>query len=149
MRSIAATMGADNQSLDAIYVRSANAGWREWRVAWGQRTGLQQRWAALFREFDVVLCPPMPTVAFPHDAAPVGERRIDIDGKPEPYTSNIVWAALATGPGLPATVAPIERAPGGLPIGVQVIGPYLEDLTPLRFAERLEHAFGGFMPPVF
>ena len=37
MRSIAATMGPDDQSLDAIYVRSANVGWREW-VDGGRRS---------------------------------------------------------------------------------------------------------------
>lgn len=35
----------------------------------------------------------------------------------------------------------------GLPIGLQAIGPYLEDRTPIRFAELVEEAFGGFVPP--
>jgi Asp-tRNA(Asn)/Glu-tRNA(Gln) amidotransferase A subunit family amidase len=29
------------------------------------------------------------------------------------------------------------------PIGVQIIGPYLEDRTPIAFAELLEREFGG------
>ena len=33
------------------------------------------------------------------------------------------------------------------PIGVQIIGPYLEDRTPIAFAELLEREFGGFVPP--
>ena len=36
----------------------------------------------------------------------------------------------------------------GLPIGVQIIGPHLEDSTPIQFAQLLERAFGGFVPPV-
>ncbi len=149
MRSIAAAMGPDNQSLDAIYVRSANVGWREWRMADARRTVLERQWAALFKEWDVVLCPPMPTVAFTHDHAEVSARRLDVDGQAQPYTNHIIWAGLATAAGLPATVAPIERTPTGLPIGVQIIGPYLEDPTPIRFAQLLEQAFGGFVPPVF
>jgi Asp-tRNA(Asn)/Glu-tRNA(Gln) amidotransferase A subunit family amidase len=35
----------------------------------------------------------------------------------------------------------------GLPIGVQIIGPYLEDRTTITFAELLELEFGGFTPP--
>ena len=77
----------------------------------------------------------MPTVAFKHDHAEVSARRLDVDGQSQPYTNNIIWAGLATGAGLPATVAPIGRTENGLPIGVQIIGPYLEDSTPIQFAQ--------------
>jgi amidase len=147
MRSRAATLGPDDQSLDAIYVRSANMGWREWDAANNARTRLQHQWALLFKEWDVVLCPPMPTPAFKHDRADPGARRLDVDGRAVPYDNNFVWAAPATAAGLPATVAPIGRTDSGLPIGVQIIGPYLEDLTPIRFAQLLEQAYGSFVPP--
>jgi amidase len=102
----------------------------------------------LFKQWDVVLCPPMPTAAFKHDQAEMSARRLDVDGQSQPYTNNVIWAGLATGAGLPATVAPIGRTETGLPIGVQIIGPYLEDSTPIQFAQLLEQAFGGFVPPV-
>jgi Amidase len=70
------------------------------------------------------------------------------DGQSQPYINNIIWAGPANGAGLPATVAPIGRTESGLPIGVQIIGPYLEDSTPIQFAQLLEQAFGGFVPPV-
>jgi len=34
-----------------------------------------------------------------------------------------------------------------LPIGVQIIGPYLEDRTTMNFAQLMEREFGGFVPP--
>jgi amidase len=148
MRSLAAALKPDDQSLDAIYLRSANAGWREWEAANTVRTRLQHQWAMLFKEWDVVLCPVMPTPAFKHDHSDANSRRFEVDGKVEPYNINFVWAAPATGAGLPATVAPIGRTDTGLPIGVQIIGPHLEDLTPIQFAQLLEQAFGGFVPPV-
>ena len=90
----------------------------------------------------------MPTPAYPHDhSSPDYARRIDIDGKDYPYFDQLVWPELATTSGLPATVAPIERSETGLPIGVQIIGPYLEDRTTLAFAELIEREFGGFTPP--
>lgn len=49
--------------------------------------------------------------------------------------------------GLPATIVPIERTPTGLPIGVRIIGPYLEDRTTIALAALIEREFGGFVPP--
>jgi Asp-tRNA(Asn)/Glu-tRNA(Gln) amidotransferase A subunit family amidase len=86
--------------------------------------------------------------AVPHDHTEMSARRLDVDGRSQPYTNNNIWAAPATGAGLPATMAPIGRTETGLPIGVQIIGPYLEDSTPIQFAQLLEQAFGGFVPPV-
>ncbi len=64
-----------------------------------------------------------------------------------PYDNQVVWAAVATSTGLPATVAPIGHGESGLPIGVQIIGGYLEDRTTIAFAGLIERAFGGFTPP--
>jgi amidase len=41
----------------------------------------------------------------------------------------------------------VELSPEGLPIGLQAIGPYLEDLTPIRFAAAVAREWGGFVPP--
>lgn len=35
----------------------------------------------------------------------------------------------------------------GLPIGLQAIGPYLEDRTPIRFVALVAQEFGGFRRP--
>jgi amidase len=55
--------------------------------------------------------------------------------------------APAALPGLPAVAAPIGRTPGGLPVGVQIIGPLFEDDTALTFAELLGAVIGGYEPP--
>lgn len=111
------------------------------------RAGLRQRWQDLFQEVDVVLCPAMPTPAFPHDHSPQQARQLDVDGKQVIYNDQIVWASVATLFGLPATVAPIDHSETGLPIGVQIIGGYLEDHTTTAFAELIEREYGGFVPP--
>ena len=36
---------------------------------------------------------------------------------------------------------------GGVAIGVQIVGPCLEDRTTLAFAELIERQFGGLAPP--
>jgi amidase len=55
--------------------------------------------------------------------------------------------APATAPGLPATAIPVTMSTEGLPIGIQIIGPYLEDRTTLMLAELIERELGGFHPP--
>ena len=50
-------------------------------------------------------------------------------------------------PGLPSTAIPTGFSPDGLPVGVQIVGPWLEDRTPLKLAELIEREFGGFKPP--
>jgi len=119
----------------------------DWIRASRTRTGLRARWLALFRDVDVVLCPPMPTVAFPHDHSPQFARSLDVDGTKIPYYDQSVWAGIATLNGLPATTAPIAHSDDGLPIGVQIIGGFLEDYTTIAFAGLVEREFGGFVPP--
>ena len=70
-----------------------------------------------------------------------------IDGARHPYSSQFLWAGVATAPGLPAAAAPIGLSPEGLPIGVQIIGPRLHDRTPLKLASLIEREFGGFAAP--
>ncbi|MGD2200938.1 MAG: amidase family protein, partial [Candidatus Bathyarchaeota archaeon] len=57
------------------------------------------------------------------------------------------WVSFATLSGLPATVAPIGRTPTGLPVGIQIIGPYMEDATPIDIAMKTVDLFGGFEAP--
>jgi amidase len=64
-----------------------------------------------------------------------------------PYNDQSVWAGPAILTGLPATTIPIGRTDTGLPIGVQIIGNYLEDRTTITFAGLIEREFGGFTSP--
>jgi amidase len=139
----------DDSSLGATYARSSVLSYRDWVLADRIREGHKQRWRALFREWDVVVCPVMPTPAFPHDHSAPESRRIQIDGHDCSYEDQLVWHGAATLPGLPATAMPIGLSGTGLPIGVQVIGPYLEDRTTIGFAKWVEQGFGGFVAPPF
>ncbi|MFE5852641.1 amidase [Streptomyces sp. NPDC056500] len=148
LRARAAALSADDQSLDATRLRGMVLSHRDWIETNNHRERHRHGWRQLFAEFDAVVCPITPTPAFPHDHNPnVLERRIDIDGVGYPYFDQLVWAGLATMPGLPATAVPAGRSPEGLPVGVQLIGPMFEDRTPLRLAELLEQKIGGFQPP--
>ena len=61
--------------------------------------------------------------------------------------NQLKWAGLVGVAFLPATVVPVGTNEKGLPIGVQVVGPFLEDLTTLDVARRIESNSGGFKRP--
>jgi amidase len=144
----AAQLTADNKSLAAERLRGMTQSHRDWVLDDGARGRLRAQWRELFKTFDAVICPIMPTPAYPHDHSPQQEaRRIKIDGKDYAYSDQLAWPGIATLPGLPATAIPLGLSPEGLPVGVQIVGPWLEDRTPLKLAELIEREFGGFLPP--
>jgi amidase len=121
---------------------------RDWIEADRTRFALAAQWRRLFQSWDVVLCPAAPTVAFHHDARPFEQRLLRIDDKPVPYAMLPIWTGFPTPTGQPVTTMPIGRDPAGMPIGMQIIGPRLEDRTPLAFAALVEGLMGGFAPPI-
>jgi amidase len=143
----ASALSPDNLSIDAAWLRGITMSHAAWAKTSRTRARLRARWQALFREVDIILCPPMPSPAFPHDHSPVATRQLTIDGRKVPYDDQVAWSAIATVVGLPASVAPIGHSESGLPIGVQIIGGYLEDHTTIAFAGLIEREFGGFTPP--
>ncbi|RDI34625.1 amidase [Lentzea flaviverrucosa] len=148
LRTRVAGLSAHDQSLDSVRLRAMVCSHHDRVEANTRREVHRHGWRQLFAEFDAVVCPITPTPAFPHDHSPDPmERRIDVDGVEHPYFDQLVWAGLATMPGLPATAVPAGRSPEGLPVGVQLIGPMFEDRTPLRLAELLEQVVGGFQAP--
>ncbi len=116
-------------------------------------TEIRQRqraaWADFFGRYDAVLAPVMPTAAFPHDTdRPIAERLLDVDGVAVPYFIAAAWCCAIGSALLPVVTLPAGPGQAGLPIGVQVIGPFLSDLRLLRIAEVLDAAAGrGFTAP--
>ena len=143
-RRAAALAGDD---IGAIGKRSLAASHRDWMQAHFVRNAIAHRWREVFKEWDVVLCPVMPCAAFRHDHRPMDERTVTVNGATLAYDLLPLWSSLATLTGQPATAMPIGLDAAGLPVGMQIIGPYLEDRTTLAFAALAEQAFGGFVAP--
>jgi amidase len=101
-----------------------------------------------FAQTDVLLTPVSASAAPPHlqQGTPY-QRQITVNGQARPYAEQFVWIALATVAGLPATSAPAGRTAEGLPVGVQIIGGPLQDLSTIDFARQLATVHGGYTPP--
>jgi Asp-tRNA(Asn)/Glu-tRNA(Gln) amidotransferase A subunit family amidase len=93
----------------------------------------------LFDEVDVIVTP-----ATPYVAPPIGQDMIEVDGETIPVRPNLgIYTQPISAIGLPAMAVPIADpasvgAPGGLPIGVQLVAaPWREDVL-FRVAAELE-----------
>ena len=81
-------------------------------------------------------------------AAPESIRKtLDVNGTPVLEKLGLFYPSVATLAGQPATAFPVGLTRGGLPIGFQAIGPYLEDRTSIRFAALVARALGGVSRP--
>lgn len=110
----------------------------EWIRLMGQRAAFRSQCLALMERFDAVLSPTFGVTAFEHEDEPDWTRRtLDIDGLATPYHAQGAWASLASLAGLPATQVPVRQSTQGMPMGVQLIGGWLNDLGTIEMARHL------------
>ncbi|MGA1676379.1 MAG: amidase [Pseudomonadales bacterium] len=144
----AATLDPADRSVEAINLRSTVQHHRDWIRHNNAREALRMAWRAFFGEWDILICPQMPTTAFPHDQrVPMTARTIRIDNADHPYFQQIYWAGLTTVSYLPSTVFPTGPSREGLPIGLQAVTAEFADHTSIDFARLLANEIGGFVPP--
>jgi amidase len=121
---------------------------RAWLSSNERRLQLRRKWFEFFRDWDALLLPVCPLPAIEHDhSRPMTHRTITVNGESRDYQSQMHWAGLVGVAYLPVTVVPVGRTSAGLPVGIQIVGPYLEDRTTLDIARRLVEIHGGFEPP--
>jgi amidase len=119
----------------------------------GKREAYRSAYRAFFRDWDVLLAPAINVLAYRHidRAWPEDDSDLsltfDVNGKRVPYLDGLVYPAVSTVAGQPSTAFPAGQSREGLPIGLQAIGPYLEDRTTIQFAALLEQEMGGFVKP--
>jgi amidase len=141
------TVPGDDPML--IAGRALASRYRSWARANAERQRQRAAWAAMFQRYDVVLAPVMPTAAFPHDTdRPITDRVLDVDGTAVPHLIAMAWCGAVGSVLLPVVTLPIGLTEARLPVGIQVIGPFLSDLRLLRIAGLLQAAAGtAFTPP--
>jgi amidase len=138
----------DDASYEAMLARALAMRHREWHRWDAERMALAEGWRTWFERFDLLVCPTAATTAFVHEhEGERWERMIDVDGTPQPTTTQLFWAGLGGVAGLPATVIPAGLAADGLPVGAQLIGPRGADMDLLAVARLLEREGFVFRAP--
>jgi len=138
----------DDMSYEAQAARANVMRHKEWLGWSNRRHQMRLLWAEFFKEWDVLLCPAAATPAFPQNQkGERWERMIEVNGKPQPSTTQMFWAGYSGMCYLPSTVAPIELAGGKLPVGVQIVAPQYGDYRSIAFARLLEREVFAFTPP--
>ena len=120
----------------------------DWLVLNEKRHRMQLQWESFFKDHDFLLCPTATTTAFEHNQqGERWERMIEVNGSPQPTTTQLFWAGYSGMAYLPSTVVPAGLTSSGLPSGVQIIGPRYGDLLCIDFAKKLEREFAAFQAP--
>jgi amidase len=129
-------------------ITSSHKDWSLWSVT---RLLVRAAWQEYFKDFDAFIMPANFITAFAHDHDPnMYGRIIATPGGPRFYGEAFKWISIATLAGCPATAVPIGRTKDNLPVGMQIMGPFLEDATTIDLAMKIEEDLGGFiMPPGF
>ena len=135
-------------TMQSKRARAWTAPHKHFTAASGRRMAARAAWQEYFRTRDAFLLPTSFIPAFAHDHNPsLDGRTLATSTGPRPYFDLMFWIGFATLTGLPATTAPIGLTRDGLPVGVQIMGPYLEDATPIDLAGKLADLIGGFQAP--
>jgi amidase len=146
-----ATSISDTEEEHASTVEAGRAlSHHDWDLLDRQRSRVRQWWSEFFRGIDILLCPVTVAPPFRHVHSPLGSNfahSVLADHGDRPYLDLLMWNSLIGSAYLPVTVPPIGRTASGLPIGVQVVAPFLEDRTALAFAAILSDVMGGYSPP--
>ena len=119
--------------------------WCDWDV---EREELRTAWASFFGNFDAVVMPVGFVPPFPHiHEGDFASRTLECNGQKRPYLDVIAWTLLTGMAYLPSSVPPVGLTPGGLPVGMQVVGPYGSDLSTIALAGHIASLGDGFVAP--
>jgi amidase len=139
---------AISPSLPDAVADGASGSHRAWLRAEEDRARVRAVWAEWFTGHDLLLCPVMTVPAFTHDhEGDLASRRILVNGEDRMLADTIQWLGLVGVLGLPAAVVPIGRTAGGLPVGMQIVAPYLHDRRAVRAAQLVDEVLGAYAPP--
>ena len=132
-----------------IFMAASQASHREFLAKDSERVVARQVWQDFFKTYDAFLMPVAFVPAFPHQhEGDFLSRTLETSLGERAYSDLLYWISFATLTGLPATVAPVGLTEETkLPVGIQVMGPFLEDATSIDLAGMIGELTDGYQAP--
>jgi len=139
--------GGEDAAIAAFRLRATST-FREIAAAWVARQRFKDILAEFFARYDVILMPITMVPPFAHlQEGSFADRVLDVDGITVPYNNLLDWIAPASVLHAPALAVQAGRTAQGLPVGVQIVGPWHGEDRLFDFAAAIEDRLGGFTPP--
>jgi amidase len=154
--SYAASRAADRKlaaeggraAVGAAYRLRAAASFRDVARAKVQQQAHKDILAEFFSRHDAIVMPITLVAAFPHQQQPgFLERILDVDGQGVAYPHILDWITLATATHAPSLAVQAGPTAAGLPVGVQIVGPWHGEDRLFDLAAAVEDGLGGFRRP--
>ncbi len=131
-----------------LSVIEAGQRWSGVDLAWAyaERSAYAERIRRLMERYDVLLSPTLPVAAFAAGADHPGQ----VGGRPTTYLSWTPFTYPFNFTGQPAATVPCGFTSEGLPVGLQIVGRWREDVTVLRLAAAYERhrPWAQHRPPI-
>lgn len=124
------------------YVLSEQFSGQTYKKGMSVRARIQREVAALFENYDLILCPTCPTAAFK-----LGSK---VDDPLEMYLSDLftTFVNLARIPSISIPAGKTSEQKGAMPVGIQFAGKMFDEVKILRLAQKWEEDHKGCGIPV-
>ncbi len=137
IKALAAGREGDLHAIGAGIVGMADPDFTDFLAAEAQGEELRSAFAGFFETYDVLLTPVNPMTATPH-----GAQELVVNGVTVPWTHVMSATSPFNLTGLPALSVPYAFSSEQLPIGIQLVGKWLDEAMLLRLGAMLERKGG-------
>jgi aspartyl-tRNA(Asn)/glutamyl-tRNA(Gln) amidotransferase subunit A len=137
IKALAAGRESELHAVGAGTIGLSDPSFVDFAAAHAQAETLRSAFSGFFRKYDVLLTPVNPMTATPH-----GAQEVVVNGVTVPWTHVMAATSPFNLAGLPALSVPYGFSSENLPIGIQFIAKWLDEVTILRLGAILERCGG-------
>ncbi|HJW40626.1 MAG TPA: amidase family protein [Rhizomicrobium sp.] len=126
----------------------ASTPYREIVAAQIVRQRLKDRLADFFTRYDAIVMPIDMVPPFAHlQEGSFADRMLPVDNEMKPYNDLLDWISVGSALHVPALAVQAGQTAEGLPVGVQIVGPWHGEDRLFDYAFAVEERLGGFKRP--